>query len=176
MKYIHCIPKPLYDFLSVRNLVPYFPYFIAGTVIKKCGLYKRLTNVSWLFVICIAIIYWLADYRYIIPYGNYIYVSSIIYVVLYICEKLALIESPVKNVLLNLGSKTLYIYVFHYFITYTLDMTYLSNNLIRINNFWVDFALSLSISCLIISIILFFTKILLADKKLANILFYISDK
>lgn len=191
-RHIYIVPDILNKILCLDLIVRYYPYFFVGNLIRKHGFLKIIEQ-EWLF--CVSVVWVLLSasivdnnsiksilsvidgshfaslvYTTLCTFLLYINAFSIIMIIMYIVQKVLRINSLSSfiKIFTFLGKNTLYIYLFHFFFIYAIDMPDLKL-WFQHNSFFVfDLFLSvipaaiIIICCLLIKYVLSLNKTIMA--------------
>lgn len=110
------VPLHISDTLSIVQIERFFPYFLAGNAVKRFGLHHLFFENTGVLVICtlIWLLHGLMPTCFIL---SYLIPLTAIISIIGVCRILKQVSiGKMRSSLAYIGSNTLYIYVFHYFV------------------------------------------------------------
>lgn len=164
------------NYLSILQLVRYYPYFFAAVLVKKCEVLDKLTENRWLYaislVLSIMILYMNEHDIHLI--GRTLILPIVL--IIAVLHMMKLIEKSkchkTKRILSFIGKCTLDIYLFHYFVISSFRLPFIEN--ILDTNYGWAFSLLLIIPWVIITIGLavMIGRLIRSSKILNDFIFY----
>lgn len=128
---VRYMQESIQNILSIGQLISYFPYFLIGSVIKRFNLHDLFFRNG--YVVIVAATIWGCSSLIHFPYSNYLVTLAAIFVIMNICSKIEQQKLLGNKMLEYIGTNTIYIYCFHYFVLQLMKMLFMKEWLISIN-------------------------------------------
>jgi len=166
------IKQPYNDLFSVWMVRQYFLFFFLGYISRRYNILSRLSKQDYVYSICLVLFVFVC-YLYICGYGHLFYVCGPLLVgwLSYIFIHRENKSSKVEDMMELFGQNSFDIYVYHYFILLTINLSTLGQWFDITGNIFLEASLGLVLSVLIAFFTIFIGKLVRQSNMLRRLLF-----
>lgn len=138
--------------LSTHQLSSYWPWFIGGHIARKYNFIGVLSKQPWIYSISL-VLYLIFAAVYCSGHYGFFMLSALFAIPTFVFVFLSRENktSGVENYLELVGKKSLDVYIFHFFFTRMIDLSFLGSWFASTRNFFLEFLLSLILAIIIAS-------------------------
>lgn len=139
---LHMLPQTVIDFLSIEHVLKFFPFFFAGSLLKRHPIFRKKLISTPAFAVCMIIIF-VQFALYILgkaPLFRGVIAFAEVLSIIYICKWGSSFN---MDCLKYIGRNTLYIYVFHLFALHTMAMPFAFGWFAENGNIGIDILFSM---------------------------------
>lgn len=177
-RHTYIIPTKINDLLDIDSIVGYFPYFFVGAIIKRHKLHEQIFSKPVLLV-CILIIafrcqieYYTRNYMFLLHHNTFVHFAEVISIVTICKLGGGRIPIAIHNSLTFIGRNTIFIYLFHYYVIYTVMMPFMYDWFGNNGNIGIDLLSVIIPTIVAVVFSLFIKRLFEYSPRLMKIIFY----